>query len=889
MNAKTRIFIVLLLLVIVGIAVWFFCSDVLLGGKIRNVLLISIDTCRADYLSCYGYPCRITPNIDAVAKESILFENVVVPVPLTLPSHSSMLTGTTPPYHGIHSNLGYRLGDSNVTLAEILKGNGFVTGAVISCFVLDSQFGLNQGFDTYNDKFEEEHYAISISERKGAEASRFALEWLEEHKNEKFFFFLHYFDPHAEYEPPEPFASKFWDNLYAGEIAYTDYCIGQVISKLKDLGLYDSTLIIITGDHGEMLGEQGENGHGYFIYQSALKVPLIFKLPGRHKARRIDSLVGLVDIVPTICSLLGVEPPAEVQGIDLSCCFGRRNLPEKERHLYCESLTPTKYNANSLLGVVTDRWKYIQTTRPELYDIAEDPQESNNLVTKHPQRARILQDRLRQILQEQVRKDSDSKFELDEQGRRRLESLGYVASSVKEDFEFDQSKEDPKDLIDFHASLGEVMLLTSRKKYAEAKELCQKLLADGPAFEGIYSHLSRIAFEEGHKEKAVAYMLEGLKINPNQGDVHNNLGMALLEQGRFEEANHHFTEALRFKPNLVIARNNFAMLFEKQGKTEEVIAHYTESLRLKHNQPEVHIRLGNAFYRLERVDEAIAHWNESLQLNPEKPYAVLNNLGDAYLRQNKLDEAVKHWSESLKLEPNQPGAQNNLGAVLTKQRKYDEAIIHYNESLRLKPEQLDARNNLATALAQQGNLDDAIAHYKESLRLEPNQPGVHKNLAMVLSRQEKLDEAIAHYAEALRLKPEMPAVHNSLAEIYFQQGKFEQAIAHWNEVLQLTPEWTSVLNNLAWCKAAYENEKFHDPNEAVQLAQKACELTGHKEPALLDTLSVAYAAAGRFGQAIETAEKAIELALSSGQNELEEEIQKHLQLYKAGEPYRKLP
>jgi len=235
------------------------------GHQVRNVVLISIDTCRADYLGCYGYPHRITPNVDEIAKQGVIFKNVITSVPMTLPAHCSMLTGTIPPYHEVHDNLDYQLDESNVTLAEILKEHGFVTGGIISASVLDSQFGINQGFDTFNDRLEKGRTGGLMVER-GAEAtSRLALAWLAQRKSKRFFLFLHYFDPHFDYAPPEPFASRFADNLYSGEIAYTDYCIGRVIQALKDLGLFDSTLIIITSDHGEMLGEHGELTHGYFI------------------------------------------------------------------------------------------------------------------------------------------------------------------------------------------------------------------------------------------------------------------------------------------------------------------------------------------------------------------------------------------------------------------------------------------------------------------------------------------------------------------------------------------------------------------------------------------------------------------------------------------------
>ena len=223
--------VILIFLVIAGLGLLLVSRCGNSSKEIRNIVLISIDTCRADYLSCYGYPSQATPNIDAIAAEGIRFENAISPVPLTLPAHSSMLTGTNPPYHGVHDNEGYELGKFNTTLAEILKDEGFTTTAFISAFVLDSQFGIDQGFDTFNDRLSDKDNASGpIRDRKGAETSRLAVKWLEENENEKFFLFLHYFDPHIEYQPPEPFASQYASNLYAGEIAYTDHCIAQVIT-----------------------------------------------------------------------------------------------------------------------------------------------------------------------------------------------------------------------------------------------------------------------------------------------------------------------------------------------------------------------------------------------------------------------------------------------------------------------------------------------------------------------------------------------------------------------------------------------------------------------------------------------------------------------------------
>jgi arylsulfatase A-like enzyme/predicted negative regulator of RcsB-dependent stress response len=562
--------------------------------EVRNVVLISIDTCRADYLSCYGYPRQTTPNIDQIAKQGVIFKNVITAVPMTLPAHCSMLTGTIPPYHDVHDNLDYKLDESNVTLAEILKEHGFITAGFISASVLDSQFGIAQGFDFFNDRLEEGRNLGLMVERRAAQTSGLALAWLARHKSDRFFLFLHYFDPHFDYVPPEPFASVFADNLYAGEIAYADYCVGAVVRQLKDLGLFDSTLIIITSDHGEMLGEHGELTHGYFIYQSAIKVPLIFRLPGQVKSRQVEDLVGLIDIVPTVCSLLNINPP-QVQGKDLRPYLIGKSASHKERHLYSESLVPTKYNANGLLGVVDEQLKYIQTTRPELYDLAEDPQESQNLINQRPQQARILQGRLREILEQAVStSQADGKMVLDEQVRKRLESLGYVSGSVAEEFEFDQSKGDPKDLIDLHAAVEKVHHLIAQKKLVEAKKLCQDLLLQHDDYYGLYRHLGRIYFEEGDKQKAQAYMRQSLKLNPDQLGLHFNLAMLLAEQGKYDDAIDHLKEALRLNPNQILAHNNLALIFCETGNFDEAVKHWRASLRLKPDQPEIKDRIAAA-------------------------------------------------------------------------------------------------------------------------------------------------------------------------------------------------------------------------------------------------------------------------------------------------------
>jgi arylsulfatase A-like enzyme len=577
-----RKYISILIAVILCIAVfWLYKSVKLKSGELKNVILISIDTCRADYLGCYGYKRKTTPNIDALANEGILFENAYTPVPLTLPAHCSMLTGTNPPYHGVHDNFDSQLGKSNITLAEILKGKGLTTGGIIGASLLNRQFGISKGFDTYNDQFDKSRQVTKeISERRGEEVSRYALKWLNENKRKSFFLFLHYYDAHDPYTPPEPFASRFVDNLYAGEIAYVDYCIGEVIKKLKELKLYDSTLVIITGDHGQMLGEHGEQGHGYFIYQGALKVPLIFKMAGKEKPGRVTEAASLIDIVPTVCGLFKADVPKQVKGRNLLDGSLQKDPKGQERYLYCETLFPTKYKANSLLGIVGGNFKYIQTTRPELYDIAKDPEEKINLIEIEGQRGRILQDHLKQILDEQLRKSNESELQMSEETRRAIESLGYVGGKVSKDFEFDQSKDDPKDLLDFHNNYDKANELFFNRKNTEAKRIYQNLIKQRPQIAELYIAMSDISMQVGDYKTAEGYLRDAVKLDPSRYNFQNDLGVALANQKKFDDAAECFKKSLEINPNQAQAHNNLGMILVTRQKLDEGIAELEKAIEI---------------------------------------------------------------------------------------------------------------------------------------------------------------------------------------------------------------------------------------------------------------------------------------------------------------------
>jgi arylsulfatase A-like enzyme/Flp pilus assembly protein TadD len=794
--SKLKILFFVVLAAAAAVVVWFLLPK---SQAVHNVVLISLDTCRADHLSCYGFGRKTTPNIDAIAQEGVLFENAVSPMPMTLPAHSSMLTGTYPPYHKVHDNLNYRLDWSNVTVAEILREHGYTTGAIISSFILYPQFGISQGFDSFNNKFEEPMHSRTDVERRGGEASRLACEYLEEHRDEPFFLFLHYYDPHMRYDPPEPFASEYSDDLYSGEIAYTDYCVGQVIEKLKSLGLCDSTLLIIVGDHGEALGEHGEAEHGYFVYQSALKVPFIIRPPGPARSRRVTDVVSLVDVVPTILNYLGIEIPAHVQGRELSGYLNGKVSSDQKRYVYAESLIATKYDCNPLFGLVGEQWKYIETTGPELYDLTRDRREEDNLVEKETNRARLMRVQLRELIASLVSdKGVDSEIELDEESKRRLESLGYVGGgTVSTTLELDPKKPDPKDLIVYHEYGQRVTYLIFHKQYDEARSVCEKMLAEWPKVRSTHFRLARLSRIEGNMAKVLEHGAEYLAVM--EGTVDRSL------------------EASGLSPT------------KKLAKTNEM--------------------MGEAAYEL-----------------------------------GKFDLAIKHWTEALRLKPDWAEMHNNLAIVFGKQGDVDRAIDHLTKALRLHPTITDASTELKKLMLQKRR-NEIMAECEARVKEDPSDADMRDKLAKFFYLQGKIDEAIEHWKEVVRLKPDWAEAHNDLATAFYRQDKNEQAVKHWAEAVRLKSDWAEACNNLAWILATVEDEKLRDPAEAVQLAERACELSGYKQPGMLDTLGAAYAAVGRFTEAVETAEKAIELALEAGQDKLVEDIRSHLELYKMNEPY----
>ena len=342
------------------------------------------------------------------------------------------------------------------------------TAAFVGAFPLDARFGLNQGFDTYDGRFSEEGKKRGFfGRRTGEEVNRPALAWLEDHARQPFFLFLHYYDAHHPYTPHPPHTSAYADDPYAGEIAYIDNCIGRVLDRLRALGVYDNTLVIITGDHGEGLGEHGEDTHGFFIYQSTLHVPLVIRAPRCGKGIQVEGNVSLVDIVPTVLDLLGLKTPARVEGVSLRAALEGGPVPDRRQAIYAESLEAATFGCSPLHGILEGPWKYILAPRPELYDLAQDPGERTNLAGKQPQVAQRLRGRLEAMLKElEAAAPRRGPSTVDPEAVKRLESLGYVSGGGPLPASaLDATREDPKDFLPTYQRLR---LLHARAKFSDA-------------------------------------------------------------------------------------------------------------------------------------------------------------------------------------------------------------------------------------------------------------------------------------------------------------------------------------------------------------------------------------------------------------------------------------
>jgi arylsulfatase A-like enzyme/Flp pilus assembly protein TadD len=693
------------------------------GGRVPEfagapVVFVSIDTLRADRLPVYGYRGVATPALDAFAAESVVFENAYSHYPLTLPAHASLLSGLLPPGHGVRDNAGYRLdGARHATLAQRFAAAGYATGGFASSFVLRAETGIGAGFATYDCAIEIEPGAsLDSGQRPGGETAALAARWLAGRAGQPVFLFLHLYEPHAPYTPPEPFRSRYPD-LYDGEIAATDAILARFFGELRRLGRYERAAIVVAGDHGEGLGEHGERQHGVFLYRATTHVPLLVKLPGgARRGERVARPVGLVDVAPTLLALAALPPVAAHEGRNL---FAAPRPGEPERALYAETYYPRlHFGWSDLQALYESRWAYVDGPEPELYDLAVDSGQTKNVLDLNRRDYARLRDAVAAL--DRPLQDPES---VDRETAEKLAALGYLSAApvrrsgplpdpksqrhlldrIERGFQSFAEARYEEAIAQFRATLAandqmldiwaflarslhklerhaeslaawervldlsggshEVAMLVANgqfqlRRYAEARELAELARAGNP--KAADDLLARIDLLDGREEAAFARMEEAARAGHATEGIAYKLAQRRLRAGRPAEAVALLAPfAAKADPATL---TTYGLALSETGRHAEALAALERALAADGGAAKTHEALGIVLLRLDRAGEARTALERALALDPNLPDSW-NTLGVARYRLEGPRPAMAAWQRAIALDPEQYEAMYNLGLV----------------------------------------------------------------------------------------------------------------------------------------------------------------------------------------------------------------------------------
>ncbi len=672
---KNRLPVILLLFFLVLAAaflVWHFFSP---GERVKrrtdlNVLLITLDTTRADRLGCYGYEKGSTPNLDSLASQGIRFENAYAQVPLTTPSHCSILTGTYPLYHQVRNNGTYSLPDELSTLAEVFRDKGFDTAAFVGSFTVDSRFGLDQGFAVYDDAFAEgQAFKALNSERKAEKVYESFVRWLEKRNNQPFFCWVHFFDPHLPYDPPPPFRIDFADNLYDGEIAYMDRYVGKTVEALRSRNLLGQSLLVLAGDHGEAFGEKGEAGHGVFLYDETMRVPLIFYAENHLPAGLVVApRVRLIDIAPTILDMLALPVPKEMQGMSLIPYIGGKK--KKDLTSYIETYYPLEnYGWSPLVGLIDGHWKYIRAPREELYDLKRDPAETKNLIDSEARTAAEKRARLDELIAHSTSEISLTRRKLTAEEQERLRSLGYVAPTGETR---KGPLPDPKDMLPELELSQRAEAYEAEGKYAEASRTYEEMLARRPENQTAYVNLALMKARLNEFDEAVTVLERGIALFPESVMLLSRLAHTYMVMGRLKKALDTWQAVLALEPHYFDGLLGSGWILDLMGNKEEARSFYERALQV---EPENKFLRKNYAMNLAtsgNLREAIEVY-ERLKSDYPGDYEVWQDLGIAYGYAGDLSRSIENLEKAIELRPT-PVGYLNLAVAFRKVGHIEKAV-----------------------------------------------------------------------------------------------------------------------------------------------------------------------------------------------------------------------
>ncbi|HET7213498.1 MAG TPA: sulfatase-like hydrolase/transferase, partial [Terriglobia bacterium] len=654
------------------------------------------DTLRADRLSCYGYRGHATPHIDAIAKDGTLFSAIDSQVPLTLPSHTSLLTSTYPFSNGVEDN-GEEVPAHTVTLASVLKAHGYNTAAFVGGFVLDRRFGLNQGFDLYDSRFDL-HKAGGTDagdiKRLGGEVVDSAIQWMQKNNEAPFFVFLHLYDLHSPYNLPPLYRSRFGTG-YEAELQYVDVEIGGLWNFLSQNGLLKNTLVVFTADHGEGLGQHGESTHGYFIYQSTLWVPLIFHWPAEHEhsfPARLNAPAGLVDVAPTILQFLGISSPPQFQGKSLLGWL-YSGKPQADREIFSESLYAHRhFGCSGLQSLRLGQYKYTDAPKPEFYDLQKDPGELHNLYLQKRSLALAYRERLRDLVARFKKGHAASNRALNPEALARLSSLGYASVSSPHSGPIAVGA-DPKDRIRAYEEYGRAVELVSEGRLQQSNAQLEQLLAAYPHLTDLRTSLGwNYQKIDNHAAAAKEFKLV-LKEDPLNIIAHYDLGVSYFRLNQLQDAVKELQATLAIAPYYTQAENLLGTILLQEGKYDEAAQHFHNILKTAPDDYGANYDLGALAILNQQWEQAYQHLQAALRVEPKNP-AAHNTMGSYYLRRGDLTSAQEEFAQSIQLDPNFARAHFNLGLVFLRQKQNEKASSEFQRALSIDPNLQRARDEL---------------------------------------------------------------------------------------------------------------------------------------------------------------------------------------------------
>ncbi len=712
-----------------------------------NLLLVTLDTTRADRLGAYGFTAAETPNLDRIAREGALFEHAVSPAPLTLPAHSSLFTSKFPSAHGVRDNGGFFLGEDETTLAERLKGHGFRTGGFVGAYVLDHKWGVAQGFDTYFDNFDLSKYrSISLSsvERPGNEVADHALAWLDSVGSSKFFAWVHFYDAHSPYSPPEPYKSRYATRPYAGEIAFVDSQVGRLLAWLDTHHLLEKTIVVVIGDHGESLGDHGESTHGFFVYESVLHVPLMIRAPyDLTRGRTIADVVRNVDVQPTVLDLMGIPSSNTFEGQTLTPLMtGARSTLGLEA--YAEAMYPRyHFGWSDLRTLRAGRFKYIEAPRPELYDLEKDPLESTNVYDQHRAFGAQMSARLRR-LEERFSKparEASAPKEIDPDTRDRLASLGYVGTFASTGTGSRSNLADPKDKI-------ELFNLITRAR-----------------------DLSR---HNRDSDEAITALTEVTRQDPGVIDAWFMLGNEYSRLRQFTRAIASYKQALALKSDYDLAVINMANAYRQLGNDEEALVGYERFMQLDPSNAQIRYEAAQILIDRGRLAEARSQLQQALKAQPSMA-AARNALGVIALKNGDSAEAEREIRSAIALKADARLAHFNLALLAEQRGDVSTAVAEYKRELEVYPASYKAEFNLGRLYGQIGDVPAQLEAYRKAIEINPRFAEGHLFLAkLYVDQNQTLDEAAALARKGLELDPSSalaPLGHYVIADVYAREGR----------------------------------------------------------------------------------------------------------------------